>query len=158
MAIGAAIATNRRVIVVTGDGGFMQNFQELEVVKRRGLQIHYLIFDNEGYGSIASMQHNHFRLLVGSDPGSGLTLPGIEKIAKIWDFPFDTIHDNYSLHKMRKILDISTATITRVVTSLNFRPACKVASHLIDGVMVSDDMQDMTPKLSESDLAAIMEF
>lgn len=158
MAIGAAIATNRRVIVVTGDGGFSQNFQELEVVKRRNLPIHYFIFDNGGYMSITNMQDNHFKLRVGSDPGSGLTLPSIEKIANIWDFPFDTIRDNYEIHKMRKTLDISGPTITRVVTSLNFQPACKVASHLVDGVMVSDAMQDMTPKLSRSDLDKIMEF
>src|SRR6185369_13384337 len=70
MAIGAALATDRRVICVTGDGGFFQNMQELEVVKRLRLNIKYFVFVNGGYGSITTMQDARFNLRVGGDPSS----------------------------------------------------------------------------------------
>jgi acetolactate synthase-1/2/3 large subunit len=157
MAIGAAISTGRRVIVVTGDGGFAQNFQELEIVKRLDLPIHYFIFDNCGYGSISAMQDNHFQLRIGSDSSSGLTLPSIEKIAKMWEFPYMEMQGNYGLGNLRCILDIPCATITRVKVPMEFRPTNKVASRLVDGVMVSDAMENVSPKLPADELAALME-
>ncbi|MDU9703681.1 thiamine pyrophosphate-dependent enzyme, partial [Helicobacter pylori] len=77
MAIGAAISTDKRVICVAGDGGFFMNMQELEVVKRLGLNIKYFVFCNGGYGSIVSMQDARFNERVGADSQSGFTLPDL---------------------------------------------------------------------------------
>ena len=147
MAIGAAIASNRRTIVVTGDGGFVQNLQELEVVKRLDLNIHYFIFDNGGYGSIHTMQETHFQHLVGSDPSSGLTLPDLKQIASVWDIPFHTIANNASLSLLPQILNTPKATLTCVKCSLDFRPVYKVASRIVNNVIVSDPMESMTPPI-----------
>lgn len=152
MAIGAAIATGKRVIVVTGDGGFAQNFQELEVVKRMNLPIHYFIFCNGGYSSISTMQNGRFDNLVGSTPDSGLTLPSVEKIAAVWDIPTRRLNTNADLWKMKYSLEQKQTTITIVNTSLTFNYACKVASKIIDGVLVPDAMEDMTPKLPADEL------
>ena len=51
MAIGAAFgAPGRRVLCVTGDGGFAINSPELEVVRRHNLNIKFFVFNNSGYG------------------------------------------------------------------------------------------------------------
>jgi acetolactate synthase-1/2/3 large subunit len=156
IAIGAAIASKRRVIVVTGDGGFAQNFQELEVVKRMNLPIHYFIFDNGGYSSISTMQDGRFGLRVGSTPDSGFTLPSLQKIAAVWDMPFHKINHNGQLHNLKYIIDMPCATMTAVKTSLKFKYAAKVASAMVDGVLVPDAMENMTPKLPADELERIM--
>ena len=154
MAIGAALATGQRVICVTGDGGFMLNFQELEVVKRLDLNIKYFIFYNGGYGSITTMQDARFNLRVGSDIQSGFTVPDLSRIAAVWSMPYHEINSNAQMDTISKVINSDHAAIVRVNTSLAFRYACKVQSSLKDGVFVNDAMEDMTPKIS--DLAEIM--
>ena len=156
MAIGASIASGRRVIVVTGDGGFAQNFQELEVVGRLNLPIHYFVFDNGGYGSIAVMQDGRFGLRVGSDLESGFTLPHLARIAETWHMPFYRMSNNSRLGLINEIISQPTATLTSVRTSLDFRYACKVQSSTIDGALVPDDLSDMTPKLDSELYARLM--
>lgn len=147
MAIGAALATGKRVIMVTGDGGFFMNMQELEVVKRLGLPIKYFVFCNGGYGSITTMQDARFNLRVGGDPSSGFTLPDLARVAAVWGFPYHTMKDNSEVGRLKDILQADGASITRVNTSLAFRYACKVQSSLKDGKFINDDMQDLTPKI-----------
>ena len=159
MAIGAAIASGRRVIVVTGDGGFAQNMQELEVVRRMNLPIHYFVFDNAGYGSIASMQDSRFGLRVGATKESGFTVPYVSYVAELFAMPFDNLNinkrDAINLH-IRGALEIREPTITRVVTSLDFRYANRVQSTLVNNILVPDRMEDVSPKLDPEELERLM--
>jgi acetolactate synthase I/II/III large subunit len=66
IAIPGAIAAklvhpDRRVVAVTGDGGFMMNMQELETAKRIGTPFVTLIFNDGGYGLIEWKQMNQFK-------------------------------------------------------------------------------------------------
>ena len=60
-AIGAAIATNRPVYVIIGDGGLQMNIQELQTIKTYTLPIHVTVLDNGGYGMIKQFQDNYFK-------------------------------------------------------------------------------------------------
>lgn len=65
IAIPGAIAAklvhpDRKVVAVTGDGGFMMNCQELETALRVGHPFVTIIFNDGGYGLIEWKQHNHF--------------------------------------------------------------------------------------------------
>jgi len=51
---------NRKIVAVTGDGGFMMNCQELETALRVGTPFVTLIFNDGGYGLIEWKQENHF--------------------------------------------------------------------------------------------------
>jgi acetolactate synthase I/II/III large subunit len=51
---------NRKVVAVTGDGGFMMNAQELETALRVGTPFVTLIFNDGGYGLIEWKQLNQF--------------------------------------------------------------------------------------------------
>jgi acetolactate synthase-1/2/3 large subunit len=51
---------DRKVVAVTGDGGFMMNCQELETALRVGTPFVTLIFNDGGYGLIEWKQQNHF--------------------------------------------------------------------------------------------------
>jgi acetolactate synthase-1/2/3 large subunit len=65
IAIPGAIAAklvhpNRKVVAVSGDGGFMMNCQELETALRVGTPFVTIIFNDGGYGLIEWKQHNQF--------------------------------------------------------------------------------------------------
>jgi len=51
---------NRKVVAVTGDGGFMMNCQELETALRCKTPFVTIIFNDGGYGLIEWKQMNHF--------------------------------------------------------------------------------------------------
>lgn len=54
------IHPRRKVVAVTGDGGFMMNMQELETAVRVGTPFVTLIFNDGGYGLIEWKQQTHF--------------------------------------------------------------------------------------------------
>lgn len=65
IAIPGAIAAKlvhpaRKVVAVTGDGGFMMNCQELETALRLGTAFVTVIFNDGGYGLIEWKQHNYY--------------------------------------------------------------------------------------------------
>jgi len=55
-AIGATLGTEKRAIVIVGDGGFQINIQELEIIKRRQLPIKIFIMNNVLLGMVSLMQ------------------------------------------------------------------------------------------------------
>ena len=82
-AIGVAIANNSKpVLAITGEGSFMQNLQELEVLKYHSLNIKLFVMDNGGYFSIHQTQKKFFNgNYVGESEQSGLSFTDIEKLA-----------------------------------------------------------------------------
>lgn len=54
------VAPERKIVAVTGDGGFMMNCQELETALRVGTAFVVIIFNDGGYGLIEWKQMNHF--------------------------------------------------------------------------------------------------
>jgi acetolactate synthase-1/2/3 large subunit len=54
------VAPDKKVVAVTGDGGFMMNCQELETALRVGTPFVTLIFNDNGYGLIEWKQMNQF--------------------------------------------------------------------------------------------------
>ena len=51
---------DRRILAVTGDGGFMMNCQELETARREHLPFVTLIFNDSAYGLIQWKQNDRF--------------------------------------------------------------------------------------------------
>lgn len=51
---------DRHIVAVTGDGGFMMNFQELETALREKTNFTTIIFNDGGYGLIEWKQHRYF--------------------------------------------------------------------------------------------------
>jgi acetolactate synthase-1/2/3 large subunit len=72
------VAPDRKVVAVTGDGGFMMNNQELETALRVGTPFVTVIFNDGGYGLIEWKQINHF----GSASFVHFTNPDFVKLAE----------------------------------------------------------------------------
>lgn len=87
-AIGAAFASNgRRTILVEGDGGFMQNLQELGTVAANQLNLKIFVFDDNGYASIRMTQLNYFDgRYVGCDVKTGLGIPKWDHLFAAYGF------------------------------------------------------------------------
>jgi acetolactate synthase-1/2/3 large subunit len=151
MAIGAAIANPfKRIICLTGDGGFMQNVQELEVVSREFLNIKFFVFNNGGYGSIRNMQNARFEgRKLGCDYNSGLSLPSLEDVAKTYRIRYQKLNTNWDL---QYIDNIHGSVIYDVNVSPAFQNLPRVGASLKDGAFQVDDMEDMTPKIDITEL------
>jgi acetolactate synthase-1/2/3 large subunit len=54
------------VVTISGDGGFLMNFQELETAKRLGLAIVNLVWTDSAYGVIELHQSRKFGRLAGT--------------------------------------------------------------------------------------------
>ena len=62
-AIAAALVhagSGRRVVALTGDGGFLMNAQELETAVRLGVHVTVVVWRDDGYGLIDWKQRNEF--------------------------------------------------------------------------------------------------
>jgi acetolactate synthase-1/2/3 large subunit len=159
-AIGACLAADKQeTICIDGDGGFVMNMQELELVNRYKLPIKFFILNNDGYGSIKTTQTNHFNgRLVASDPSSGLTLPEISKIADAFNIPYIKIFDNDMLcHLMEKVLDTEGPLIVEVMIDPNHRTAPKASVYKTkDGLFATRPMEDLAPFLSREEFESEM--
>ena len=63
----------------------MMNLQELETIAYHHLPIKIFLLNNQGYHSIRQTQSNFFgRPLVGCEPGTGVSFPSMEKLAKAY--------------------------------------------------------------------------
>jgi acetolactate synthase-1/2/3 large subunit len=74
---------DRRVVTVSGDGGFMMNVQELETAKRLGTPIVNVIWENCQFGSIVWKQDKKF----GRHFGVDFTNPDFVMLAESFGLP-----------------------------------------------------------------------
>ena len=88
-AIGAALANpDRRVVLVEGDGGFLQNIQELVVARKNLNNLAIFLWVNNGYASIRMTQKTYFQgAWLGCDTESGLGFPDWSTLFASFDIP-----------------------------------------------------------------------
>jgi acetolactate synthase-1/2/3 large subunit len=87
-AIGVSLASNKRVVMVGGDGSFSQCMQELEVIRRLNLNIIMFIIENGGYASIRSSEMRAF-----GRTAEGRTFPNINAVASAFGIMNQGMHD-----------------------------------------------------------------
>jgi acetolactate synthase-1/2/3 large subunit len=159
-ALGACLAGNRqRTITVDGDGGFQMNLQELATVARLGLPIKFFVLNNQGYGSIRSMQRNHFKgHLVACDASSGLGLPDTLRLAEAYGISTQRItHQDGLRSQVRKVLDSAGPMVCEVMIDPDQMVAPRVSSVVRpDGSMASRPLEDLWPFLDRAEFKANM--
>ncbi|HVJ94462.1 MAG TPA: thiamine pyrophosphate-binding protein [Labilithrix sp.] len=154
-ALGAAVASDKEVICLAGDGSIQMNLQELQTIATHRLSVKVFVLNNRGYHSIRQTQQNYFPdNVVGCGTESGLGFPDMEKLAAAFDYPFVRASNHAD---MRAAIE---ATLTRpgramceVMLDLEQVFAPKLASRrLPDGRMVSSPLEDLAPFLSREEL------
>ena len=133
-AIGATLATGRRVLLIEGDGGFQLNFQELATVKRLNLPIIMFIINNNGYHSIRQMQKNRFDgHLVACDDTSGVELPDLADIAGTYEIPYLPLKYSDWEHNLDIIMEHKVNQLIEVYSDPNQQYQRRLKSDYIDG-------------------------
>ncbi len=158
-AIGAAVATGRRVVCLAGDGSLQMNLQELQTIVTHRLPIKLFVLNNKGYHSIRQTQHNYFPdNIVGCGLESGLGFPDMEKLAGAYGLPFTRVTEHDGLDEaIRATLDGDGARVCEVMLDLAQVFAPKLSSRrLDDGRMVSAPLEDLAPFLSREEFRSNM--
>lgn len=148
----------RRTISIDGDGGFVMNIQELEVVHRLQLPIKYFVLNNNGYASIRASQGGYFKQIIGCDPTSGLTLPNISALATAFGLPVRRIDGSSNL---REAIDEALALDGPVLCEVMVPPEQAIGPRITskigqNGAMVSSPLEDLFPFLDRDELRANM--
>ena len=161
-AIGAAFAANgRRTILVEGDGGFMQNMQELGTVAANQLNIKIFIFSDNGYASIRMTQKNYFGgRYIGCDKETGLGIPRWNHIFAAYGIPMMEIGPGFENDPEFLGRFASTgagAFVVNIDPNQTYFP--KITSKITkDGSMVSNPLHLMTPELDEETASKVFRY
>jgi acetolactate synthase-1/2/3 large subunit len=144
MAIGACIATGKRTICLTGDGGFQMNVQELEVVRRLKLPIKFFVINNGGYGSIINTQNKYFEGRYVGCKEPDLTLPSLRKIADVYDLKYYLLEDEKELQSIcKQALSGNEACLVEVIEPVDQYTVMRVGSRMVDGVPTSGKFEEV---------------
>lgn len=161
-AIGAALAApGRRTMLVEGDGGFIQNMQELGTVAVNKLNLKIFLFDDNGYASIRMTQKNYFGgRYVGCDTNTGLGMPKWAQLFAAYDIPLQELRPGF--HEKQDFLDAVGSTgpaafLVKVDPEQTYFP--KISSRVTaSGSMESNPLHLMSPDLDEATQARVMRY
>lgn len=151
-AIGAALASGKRVVCVEGDGSLQLNIQELSSIVGMQLPIKIFVNGNGGYLSIMNMQRNHFEgKFVGANETSHLYLPDIVAVAKAYGLKTFEIKTHKEAPEMiREVLSETGPVLCYVHMRDDIPIQPKVMSKVMeDGSMKSGTLRDLWPFLAE---------
>ena len=155
-AIGAALASGRRTILVDGDGGFQMNIQELATLSRLRLPVKCFVVNNNGYASIRASQKQHFGRVM-ADQGNGV-LPSLRMQADACGIAYYRIERAGGMReKIQAVLKESTGpVICEVFVLPDEEREPRVVSKQVDGQMVSGKLEDLWPYLPRDEFEANM--
>ncbi len=149
-AIGAHVASRKKVYCIAGDGSMQMNIQELQTIAHNKMNITIFLFNNDGYHSIRQTQNSFFgKPLVGVNSKSGISFPDAGRMAKAYGLQFARIGKNISVDAvLDKVLKMNGPVLCEVVLDpeQNFEPKLSSRS-LGNGKMFTPPLEDMYPFL-----------
>ena len=156
-AIGVCIASSgRKTYLVTGDGSFQMNIQELQTIVHNRLPIVIFLMNNQGYHSIRMTQRNYFGApLIGIGPESGdLSFPDLSKLAPAYGLSYKRCDRT---DEMENCIEWAMAQngpcLCELMLSTEQITEPKASSRrLEDGRMVSAPLEDLAPFLPREEL------
>lgn len=155
----AAAAPQRCVVTVTGEGSFMQNMQEVEVLKYHNMNVKIFVMNNSGYFSIHQTQKKFFDgNFVGEGVDSGLSFTSIEKLAYAFDVKYYKLNSIEECNNnLSAILEENGPTLIEVIVTTDMEIIPTNSSLMRnDGVLVSKPLEDMYPFLDRDEFAQNM--
>lgn len=147
--IGACIGSNKRTVVIAGDGGIQMNIQELEIINRRKLPIKIFVLNNKNLGMVRQFQELYFdKKYLGTI--DDYSVPNLVDIAKAYAI------------KARKIDDISKLEIelkdifsSNEPELINIELPVKMTT-VEPKLIVNKPIEDMHPFISKDELSSLM--
>ena len=102
-AVGASLASGKRVVLVCGEGSLMMNLQELQTIQSLKLPIIILMLNNSGYLTIKHTHHALYKSegnATATDDKNGVTFPDFKKVALAFDYHYKLVDDKSSLEDL----------------------------------------------------------
>jgi acetolactate synthase I/II/III large subunit len=149
IAIGASFAKpGQMIIVITGDGGFQLNIQELQTVVHHTLPVKILLLNNSGYGMIRQFQEQYFDSRFQSSV-IGYSNPDFQKVVGAYSITSNKISETSEVVPALSSLfkDLQPGFL-EVIIDEKFRVSPKLA--------VNRPVEDQEPLLSREELQSNM--
>ena len=121
LSIGAAIASKKQVLSVTGDGSIELNIQELKTISHYKLNIKTFVINNGGYVSMKKWQDNFFEgNRLDTEETTGVGTLNFKNIAKAFDLKYFLITKTSEIkEKLIQIQKDNRPCLVEVVTDPN---------------------------------------
>jgi len=159
-AVGAAVARRTdSVVLMTGDGSFQFNVQELLTIGHNALDVKIFVLNNDGYESIRATQNNFFGgHLVGADPSSGVPNPDFRLLAGAYGLRYEYFRTNDDIaNAVASALATPGPVLCEVNLSRTQTRTPKTSSYRNErGELESRPLEDMFPFLPREEVAANM--
>ena len=147
--IGACIGSNKRTVVIAGDGGIQMNIQELEVINRRKLPIKIFVLNNKNLGMVRQFQELYFdKKYLGTI--DDYSVPNFVDITKAYGIKARKI-DNISKLEI-ELKDIFSSNEPEFINIELPVEMTTVEPKLI----VNKPIEDMHPFISKDELSSLM--
>ncbi len=149
MAIGASFAKpGKIVVVITGDGGFQLNIQELQTVYHHDLPIKIILLNNHCYGMVRQFQEQYFNSRFQSTV-VGYSCPNFQDVVSAYKIPVMKIaHSAEIINALQKLFSDAQPMFLEVSTNPNFKALPKLS--------VNRPIEDQDPLLSRDELKSNM--
>ena len=147
--IGACIGSNKRTVVIAGDGGIQMNIQELEVINRRKLPIKIFVLNNKNLGMVRQFQELYFdKKYLGTI--DDYSVPNLVDFTKAYGIKARKI-DNISKLEI-ELKDIFSSNEPELINIELPVEMTTVEPKLI----VNKPIEDMHPFISKDELSSLM--
>ncbi|MBI3955300.1 thiamine pyrophosphate-binding protein [Candidatus Gottesmanbacteria bacterium] len=148
--IGGAVASNKDVICLTGDGGLMMTLAELATVVRNKLPIKIFIFNNHCHGiqkqTIDTWLDSRYNAC---DEKTGLSFPDFIKVGKTFNLQTLSIVKHSEINaKIKKVLKANGPVLCNVEVIKDQ----KIVPYLKFGA----GLEDLDPKIPKEELMEVM--
>lgn len=159
--MGAALAGNRDVICIAGDGSIQMNLQELQTVRHYNLPVKIFILNNQGYHSIKMTQTSFFNgELMGCNEDCGVSFPDNAKLANLYGLKYFKID---STTRMKQVINDALAhhgaALCEVILDNDYVFAPRLSSKKEpDGRIISSPLEDLSPLLPRDEFEANMKI
>jgi acetolactate synthase-1/2/3 large subunit len=147
--VGAAFASDSRIICIIGDGGLMMCLQELASLKRHNLPIYVFLFNNQGHGIQKQTMDNWLNSNYAAvNVKTGLYFPNYEKLAQAFDIDYFEIIENDNINA---VLQKIFRTKGPIFCNVHINKEQKILPMLKYG----KGLEDLEPQLPEEELKEI---
>ena len=149
MAIGASFAKpGETIVVITGDGGFQLNIQELQTVYHHKLPIKIILLNNHCYGMVRQFQEQYFNCRFQSTV-IGYSCPNFQDVVSAYKIPARKIFHNTKIAKaLQKLFSDAQPMFLEVSINPNFKALPKLS--------VNRPLEDQDPLLPRDELKSNM--
>lgn len=149
MAIGASfIDRSRTIVVITGDGGFQLNIQELQTVYHHHLNIKIVLLNNHCYGMVRQFQEQYMNSRCQSTV-LGYSCPNFKDVVQAYKIEANKIYNNTEIEiSLEQLFKNNSPSFLEVEIESNYKASPKLS--------VGKPIEDQEPLLTREELKSEM--